>query len=278
MTERVLEKLRISLDNGDFYGAHQMYLTVCTRYIKNCKISEAIELLFSGTKLLCEHQQYGSGVELSSVLFKTWTDNRNLVDDSSLEKAFQVLGYFPPDRKEFLDVSKCALKWSASCGQSNQGEPTLHHQIGLLLVKVSFSDEVKKHFILGTVESAESLALLCAVNLRNENKSKYLSEQLLLQPIISYLQLLKISHASHYFKALIAHESLKDLTTENTTLDTPVSSSNTIKIFSTPWLNFAQLLILTCQRGPSGVRAFIYLRQQYQDVLKKFDSIFEVNY
>jgi hypothetical protein len=78
--------------------------------VKSGKTEEAVALLLTGTKLLCEHQQYGSALELASVLLKTWTDNEVAITEENLFILLDLINLFPLGTKEFDDMVKAGFK------------------------------------------------------------------------------------------------------------------------------------------------------------------------
>lgn len=70
-SEKVLAKLHKSVEDGNYYEAHQMYLSLAQRYSKQDKVADSIALLSSGAELLLKHAQVGSGSELAMKLVET---------------------------------------------------------------------------------------------------------------------------------------------------------------------------------------------------------------
>ncbi|KAJ3358167.1 hypothetical protein GGF32_000673 [Allomyces javanicus] len=273
MTDRVLKKLKLSLENGDYYGAHQMYLTVCNRYVKGKRITEAVDLLANGARLLCEHKQYGSALDMTNVILKTWTDEHVAVSEDNLTLLFDLLDAFPADGKEIRDLAKHAIKWTAKCGEFASGEPALHHQIGVILAGVDKIEDAQRHFILGTTDSAESLAVLI---LKEGQKNHFKPENLAnmtLTPTLQYLSTLRIAHALTFFATFTKHLVSIDATIKSTTIATAAATSNHLTLYTIPVLNFVQLVIMTAQRGPMAAAGYQTLCQQYLVSVPEHDPL-----
>ena len=54
---RVYVKLRKSIDEGNYYEAHQMYRTLYHRYLQQKKFTQLIDLLYEGSKLFLTANQ-----------------------------------------------------------------------------------------------------------------------------------------------------------------------------------------------------------------------------
>ncbi|CAG8486405.1 3691_t:CDS:2 [Acaulospora colombiana] len=134
-TEKVLEKIKDSVESGNHYEAHQMIRTVCRRYVKQKKYDIAIDLLFSGVQTLLSQKQSGSGLDLSLYMMDVYIEGELQVSDESRDRVVQLLGLFPPEepgRKRFIDS---AVSWSIKFGESPSGDPKLHQFIAELLWK-----------------------------------------------------------------------------------------------------------------------------------------------
>ena len=99
--ERVLSKLKNSIDNENYYEAHQMYRTlyfrsvsVCyvqvemkikivllTRYIGQKKYVELQSMLYDGAVLLFSHDQVASGTDLAKLYIDTLNEAESLPEE-----------------------------------------------------------------------------------------------------------------------------------------------------------------------------------------------------
>ena len=64
---RVLSKLNTSLENGNYYEAHQMYRTLYYRYSAQNKWVELEKMLYEGSVKLFNYEQGGSGADLAKL-------------------------------------------------------------------------------------------------------------------------------------------------------------------------------------------------------------------
>ena len=70
-TERVLSKLKSSIENNNYYEAHQMYRTLYFRYLGQKKYTELQSLLYDGAVLLFSHDEVASGTDLAKLYIDT---------------------------------------------------------------------------------------------------------------------------------------------------------------------------------------------------------------
>lgn len=77
---RVLAKLELSIQSGDYYEAHQMYRTLYFRYLSQKRYSDCLELLFKGAMRFLLNEQYGSGADLGLLVVDTLEKAKNVAD------------------------------------------------------------------------------------------------------------------------------------------------------------------------------------------------------
>jgi len=266
-TSKVLGKLQKSLEAGDFYEAHQMYMTVCNRYIKQKKKDEAAKLFATGAKLLCTHKQYGSALELCQMLTETWMEDDS-IQEEQLELFFDILDSFPISESQTIELMRTGLKWVAKCGTGSNAEALMHHQCGIIYYEAQKYPEAQNHFLQGTVESAESLASLCIAQQKKaiDAKTAPKNEQFAgcaFQPVLQYLANEKVAQAFAFFQTFTNALLELDSTLKSTSISTSAQTDGKIVVFKVSILNFIQLLLLTVQRGPSATQEFAILRQNY---------------
>lgn len=86
---RVLAKLELSIQSGNYYEAHQMYRTLYFRYLSQKRYDDCLELLFKGALRLLICEQYGSGADLGLLVVDTLEKQKHGAD---LEVWIQRLG------------------------------------------------------------------------------------------------------------------------------------------------------------------------------------------
>ncbi|CAB4434396.1 unnamed protein product [Rhizophagus irregularis] len=271
-TDKVLDKLKVSVEEGNYYEAHQMYRTVCRRYIKQKKYMSAIDLLYSGAETLLKHKQTGSGIDLSLYLIDAYNEEQMSVTEESRARIIQLLELFPhnePGRKRFIDV---AISWTVKFGENPAGDPELHHFVGELFWKDKMYHEAEPHFLAGNAESSKSYGKMLAEWSGKDHPSK--RGAYIARAVLQYLCLRSIREAKTSFDTFIAEidSSIKSGTAQYQ--PTLTGDKIEVAIYSLSLLNFLQLLILTVQRDAADL--FINLRNKYKNDLSiepSFDEL-----
>ncbi|KAL1919758.1 uncharacterized protein VTP21DRAFT_1689 [Calcarisporiella thermophila] len=267
---RQLEKLKKSVENGNYYEAHQMYRTVCNRYVKQSKYADAIELLFSGSVTLLKHGQSGSGADLARYLVEAYTGGQIEVNNESRKRIFEILEIMPseePGRKIFIQE---AIAWSAKFGENPNGDSEFHHFLGNLLWKEKNFQEAERHFLLGTDESGRLLGSLLFEWAEFDNNIVHAANYLA-PAVLQQLSIKNIRDAIITFDTFIASWKTKDPNVmQAKSVDykpAPVDPATKVPLYREPLLNFLQLLLFTVQRDAADM--FKTLRNAYQQVLSQ---------
>jgi len=145
--QRILGKLRSSVDNGNFYEAHQMYRTLFFRYMNQKKYAELLDMLYEGAVLFLDHNQQGSGADLCNLLVEVLTKSKAQPSEfmNKLARLFSMLKSDSPDRPGFLSE---ALKWSVTgTPQHRPGHPRLHQLVANTLWKEHNYTESRYHYL-----------------------------------------------------------------------------------------------------------------------------------
>ncbi|KAF5947987.1 hypothetical protein HYC85_013944 [Camellia sinensis] len=160
-----IEKLQKVVNDGNYYGAQQMYKSVTARYILAERYSEALDILQSGACIQLEHGQVTCGAELAVLFVETLVKgkfpyNENTLDrvrkiyekfpriplpqhlelgddDDSMEKFSEAVGAAKTRKLELNDAGMPLLasnyfresRWSAECGACRNGSPELHDML-----------------------------------------------------------------------------------------------------------------------------------------------------
>ncbi|KAM7264467.1 hypothetical protein ACFE04_002150 [Oxalis oulophora] len=170
-----IEKLEKVIEEGNFYGAEQMYKSTSVRYILARRYSDAMDLLHSGACLQLTHSQVTCGAELAVLYVDTLVKANIPYDNDSLERLSQIYRKFPripvphdlgaDDDVEKLAEAltaaktrveccssflKAAIKWSAESGAHRNGSPELHSMLAEYLYSQSPEMDMAKvsyHFV-----------------------------------------------------------------------------------------------------------------------------------
>ncbi|CAL5363527.1 unnamed protein product [Camellia sinensis] len=174
-----VEKLAKVVEDGNCYGAQQMYKSISARYISAERYSEALDLLHSGACLQLEHGQVTCGAELSVLFVETLVKGKFPYDDDTLDRVRKILKKFPqipvPQHLDLTDDDdmqklsealgeakirvegcssflKAAIKWSAEFGAHRNGSLELHDMLAEYIYSESPEVDMTRvsyHFVRG---------------------------------------------------------------------------------------------------------------------------------
>ncbi|OJJ43731.1 hypothetical protein ASPZODRAFT_154251 [Penicilliopsis zonata CBS 506.65] len=255
--EKTIARQQEKIASGAYYEAHQQLRVIAARYIKQSNYDSAAEILTGGAiALLRAGSQQGasaSGGDLAIMLVvevynKAEWEISGGDDDTNgrarKKRLIEVLREFPPEeptRKRFIQEM---IGWSQRFGPLERGDPELHHAAGSVYAEDNEPYEAEKHLILGTSESAETLAKLeyeWYTNDEPHTAAIYAS-----RAVFPYLLTGNIRSAN---KAFLIFTSRLSSNTSLAVQDVSSSSSDMRVYPSLPLLNFISMLLLTIQRA-----------------------------
>jgi len=146
-TERVMSKLKKSIENENYYEAHQMYRTLYFRYVGQRKFEELEGMLYDGAVLLFSHNQVESALDLSKLYVETLKEGDFKPEDSKFIKICRLYDEIPPDNVDKASFLTTCLKWSSYSPSSAHGNPRLHQYIAYSLWKQGKYPESRQHFL-----------------------------------------------------------------------------------------------------------------------------------
>ncbi|XP_070187925.1 Golgi to ER traffic protein 4 homolog isoform X2 [Littorina saxatilis] len=247
--ERVLAKCEECIGSGNFYEAHQMIRTLYFRYNSQQKYAEAIDLLYRGALTLLNHNQYGSGADLSLLLVDTLEKSSTPVTQETIEKLAQLFEKMDPDCPERPVFVSRAIKWTTNIDQSHtRGHPNLHQKLGVIFWQENNYPAARYHYIHS--EDGEGCAsMLLAYHTARGYPSEV--DLFITQAVLQYLCLKNKTTASSCFKAYTTkHPAIK--------AGPP---------YVLPLLNFIWFLLVAVESGKIAV--FTILCEKYQISLER---------
>lgn len=177
-----IDKLEKAVNEGNHYGAQQMYKSISARYVSAQRIREALDILQSGACLQLQNGQVTCGAELALLFVETLVKGKIPYDEETLDRVRKIYGKFPQipvprhlgddivsddDDIEKLTEAlgaaktrvdgcssflKAAIRWSAEFGANSYGSPELH----VMLAEYIYSEspevdmvKVTHHFVRG---------------------------------------------------------------------------------------------------------------------------------
>ncbi|KAJ5966066.1 hypothetical protein N7481_012780 [Penicillium waksmanii] len=260
--EKVIARQREKIADGAYYEAHQQLRTIAVRYIKQSNYDAAADLLAGGaTALLRAGAQQGasaSGGDLAIMLVvevynkAEWEisgEDNDTEGRARKKRLIELLREFPsdePTRKRFIQEM---MGWSSRFGPLERGDPDLHHAVGSVYAEENEPYDAEKHLILGTSESAETLAKLeyeWYTHDEPHTAAIYAS-----RAVFPYLLTGNLRSAN---KALLIFTTRLSTSNPSLTVQDVSSSSSDARVYpALPLFNFISLLLLTVQRGSADL-------------------------
>lgn len=108
-------KLERALESGDYYGALQLYRTVCKRKIDSKSFDEARELLLAGVQTLLRSGKAAEALDLADMLLKALLSAHAIPLTQAVTDALQgVISLVPPASAALgLRFAKAAIRWAS---------------------------------------------------------------------------------------------------------------------------------------------------------------------
>eukprot|EP00090_Calanus_glacialis_P045641 TRINITY_DN8607_c0_g1_i1.p1 TRINITY_DN8607_c0_g1~~TRINITY_DN8607_c0_g1_i1.p1 ORF type:complete len:336 (-),score=102.85 TRINITY_DN8607_c0_g1_i1:173-1180(-) len=248
-TERVLSKLKASIENENYYEAHQMYRTLYFRYLGQKKYGELETMLFDGAVLLFSHDEVASGTDLSKLYVETL--NQAEADPEEIHflrisKLYQLMPCDNVDKPVYLTT---CLKWSNKETGSPLGHPRLHQHIAYGLWQNKQYPESRQHFLQSWDGAGCGHMLVEYHQARGFNSEV---DMFIAQTVLQYLCLKKSLAAATAFVAYTEqHPKIK--------CGPP---------YPHPLLNFLWFLLLSIQTSQS-LSAYTVLCEKYKQFLDR---------
>ncbi|KAL2918600.1 hypothetical protein HK105_202001 [Polyrhizophydium stewartii] len=275
MAQKTLEKLRQTLQDGNFYEAHQMIHSACQRLSKKNKTEEAIELLHSGARIMAEHNQPGSAIDLVDRLLDTFATQPAPLSDANRGRLMDLFAAFPLETEVCDQFTRMCIKWSIKHQESQFGDPLLHHAFGARYFKCHDYYDAELHFVYGNADSAKllgNLAFECS-ELGIFPDPGYFAARAVLQcvpiscPRVPYAsvpvlhadwpaRLIRLVAINKVDEAQIALNTFLDLFTKahpDAAVSTQRVVGRDITIFSSDYLNIAQITLEALDRNSPDV-------------------------
>ncbi|KAI2736100.1 hypothetical protein DTO013E5_7608 [Penicillium roqueforti] len=260
--DKVIARQREKIADGAYYEAHQQLRVIAARYIKQSNHDAAAEILAGGAKeLLKAGSRQGasaSGGDLAIMLVlevynkAEWEisgGNDDAEGRARKKRLIELLREFPsdePTRKRFIQE---IIGWSAKFGPLERGDADLHHAVGSVYAEDNEPYDAEKHLILGTSESAETLAKLeyeWYTNDEPHTAAIYAS-----RAVFPYLLTGNLRSAN---KALLIFTSRLSAANPQLGVQEVSSASSDARVFpALPLVNFITMLLLAIQRGSADL-------------------------
>ncbi|KZC13777.1 PREDICTED: Golgi to ER traffic protein 4 homolog [Dufourea novaeangliae] len=246
--QRVLAKLEASINSGNYYEAHQMYRTLYFRYLGQKKYSELLDLLYNGSTILLQHEQYASGADLGILFVNVLTQSGTEPSQNYFEKIRSLFSLMNPSSPERDTFVQSALRWSIKNTEYKTGHPDLHQKVAQVFWREKNYIMARQHFIHSRDGSG------CAAMLVELHEQRGYTNEIdlfIAQAVLQYLCLKNKATAQEVFNSYISRH----------------PKINSDPPYLLPLLNFLFFLLKTIDGGKLAV--FTVLCEQYQISLNR---------
>ncbi|KAJ8683641.1 hypothetical protein QAD02_019433 [Eretmocerus hayati] len=250
--KKVLAKLENSINNGHFYEAHQMYRTLYFRYLGQKRYSDLIQLLYSGSLLLLQHEQFTSGADLGILLIDVFKKSEVEPSQAHFQKIVDLFALMNPTSPERETFVQNAVRWSMTGNNYKAGHPNLHQKLAQVYWQEKNYALARQHYLY-TKDGAGCASML--VELHQQHGYSNEIDLFITRTVLQYLCLQNKTTADEAFKSYVnQHPRIKN--------GPP---------FVEPLLNFVHFLLKSIETGK--LSTFTILCEQYLTSLRK-DSCF----
>jgi len=239
-----MAKLKASIENKNYYEAHQMYRTLYFRYVGQRKFEELEGMLYEGAVLLFSHKEVSSGIDLAKLYVDVLTSSEAGAQDNRFNNLSKLYMLIPLDNIDKPSYLSSCVKWSCR-DNTPLGHPRLHQHLAYALWQTKQYSQARQHF-LHSLDGEGCGIMLAEFQLTLGYGSEV--DIFIAQTVLQYLVLKKSVPASTAFQAY--------------TMEHPKLPSCP-PFHCHPLLNFVWLLLLSIQSSQS-LSVYSVLCQKYK--------------
>ncbi|KXS13971.1 hypothetical protein M427DRAFT_57978 [Gonapodya prolifera JEL478] len=262
-TDKFIQKLQKSVEDKNYYEAHQMYLSVAQRYIKAKKYTDAQSLLHSGITNFTRYAEHGSAQSLLSSLLDVWDHAGGGATETRVATLTELAEGFPLGTKQAWgeQVVKDVVRWTAKNGKDKNGDAEFHHAAGMRFYKAKLYYLAEHHLVLGTPDSAKIAALMAwtwSQEVAAAGGPAVEVGYFEARNVLQYILLHRLNHASlslSTFLSNLSTNSPSSIITPPSSLTFPTLPGTEFTLTSLPMLNLVQLIYATVQRRAGDLYA-----------------------
>ncbi|SJK99533.1 uncharacterized protein ARMOST_02838 [Armillaria ostoyae] len=223
------------------YEAHQKARTFASRYAKSGQYDTAIDVLFQSARELLKTGRAGSGTDLAVFMLDVYETKGETVNDDSRDRLTQLIALTGSPgswRKTIIDKSIAFVTVPLLLAIVLTREV---HTAGELLFKDGVLDQAEPHFLAsGKRDSARLLADMFIQWLSQGGPPGPFA----IRGVVPYLQNGNILAARTFITHFVSQ---LPQTAQKTSKR--VDDTNDVVLTTDPYVNFAQLAVVTCQRA-----------------------------
>ncbi|XP_068760718.1 Golgi to ER traffic protein 4 homolog [Montipora capricornis] len=250
-TRRLLQKLEKSIEDGEFYEAHQLIRTLYFRYMAQGCYKDAIDTVHNGACLFLKHKQEGSANDLAMLMLECFHQAQIPVADDVVNKIRNVFELYEPGSVDRYGFMTAALKWTSDTDPSlKYGHPNLHLTCAHRFWKEKNFGDSQYHFLF-TSDGHQCAAML--VESATTRGFPGEADLFIAQAVLQFLCLQNFMTANTVFSKYTAQHP------DFSGLGPP---------YQKPLLNFVWFLLLAIERKGS-LSQFTVLCEKYQPSIER---------
>jgi len=143
--ERIHQKFRKAVEDGNFYEASQMSRNLSSRYKNQKKYEDAENLLFESAITLLQHEQNESAFELGKKLIHLYVEINKEINDKSIEKITKIIEASKNLSQSGTDFIQEALGWTTT--DYKYGHPKIQESAATKYWQLKDYSEARKHIV-----------------------------------------------------------------------------------------------------------------------------------
>lgn len=240
--DRIHQKFRNSVENGNFYEASQMTKTLYHRYKAAKNYKDAESLLYENILVLLRHDQQESGFELARLLITLYKDSEAEITEANIEKIstiIQTSSQASTSRKDFIQD---ALNWTVKT--EKHGQPRVHFACALKFWEEKDYESARRH-VIHTQDGSQCASFLIEYHIVSGFPGEI--DLFVTQAVLQFLCLRN---------TLTANNTFVSYTTKHPGI---LRKSHP---FKQPLLNFIAFLLIIIEKG--SIDQYTVLCEQYQ--------------
>jgi len=142
--------LKKTVEEGNYYEAHQICKTGYFRYKNQKKYTEAIELLTYGALTMLKYNQFNSGTELALLIIELYNTAQIIANEQSIGTILKILDAYPSEETAILsqiNFIKATIKWSITTSNDNNGNAELNCRAARCYSKINDYNNAQRHYL-----------------------------------------------------------------------------------------------------------------------------------
>lgn len=311
--QRTIIRFKSKVSSKEYYEAHQTLRSLINRSVKGSQYQHALDLIYYGSLILMEHEQFASAADLLHYMIEILNLPSCEISENSenfMGRLLTLLNKFPANEPSFHKIDVDLMNWSSSFNNKSNsykfGNPVFHDLFGLKYFSCTnfknsedlnnYYQNAIYHFMLGNPKNCfepmseliYSWILDITDNFKADNLNSDSIVNLIAFPVLNYLVLQNFKD-SKSFLMLIVGKLQTDYPQVFATSELAVDSEFKINFLSIKEtneqlkplniVNHLQLVILSIQYSLKDIfialkKAYAYNNNDLGALMEKLGSIY----